>query len=396
MPVVRASGSKARATSGHQRLRQPLAGFNARLLTLSNLRFARVRAARPLKPRLAFAGVLQALFSRIAARTTRGRDSAIRTSARRPVAPKTAGRESSLSAININWPQSHADRDARQSDRTPAAAGCSSPQGPGKNRQPQQPPWAAPATSPTRGACPSCNSRGLDGRTRATPRENNKMSCSRGTKKPIRDIRERVMSKLIANGCKKKRRKRTYFPFAPSDLDLLSRRKTETRSQSLSREEDNDGARAGAVMGRLNLSSTVSLKPPVVPPGPGAYETHLINPGLDLDKPVSFPQTGRKSMALDNDVPGPGAYPGLFERPYTPGGRMGPVPNLSRVPRVDGDDGVEPGPGGILLDCREHRAASSCRVLETRSSCSGTPTNLGRATTRRRGPWIMWKLPIEP
>ena len=50
-------------------------------------------------------------------------------------------------------------------------------------------------------------------------------------------------------------------------------------------------------------------------------------------------------MALDNDVPGPGAYPGLFERPYTPGGRMGPVPNLSRVPRVDGDDGVEPGPG---------------------------------------------------
>ena len=29
----------------------------------------------------------------------------------RPVAPKTAGRESSLSAININWPQSHEDRD---------------------------------------------------------------------------------------------------------------------------------------------------------------------------------------------------------------------------------------------------------------------------------------------
>ena len=32
------------------------------------------------------------------------------------------------------------------------------------------------------------------------------------------------MAKLIANGCKKKRRKRTYFSgSAPSDLDLLIR-----------------------------------------------------------------------------------------------------------------------------------------------------------------------------
>ena len=168
-------------------------------------------------------------------------------------------------------------------------------------------------------------------------------------KKPItRDMQERVMSKLIANGCKKKRRKRTYFSgSAPSDLDLLIREeKRKPGPNHYHVREDSTIARVRVpVMGRLNLSSTVSLKPPVIPPGPGAYETHLINPGLDLDKPVSFPQTGRKSMALDNDVPGPGAYPGLFERPYTPGGRMGPVPNLSRVPRVDGDDGVEPGPG---------------------------------------------------
>ena len=46
MPVVRASGSRARATSGAtQRLRQPFAGFSARMLTRRQVGCARVCAA---------------------------------------------------------------------------------------------------------------------------------------------------------------------------------------------------------------------------------------------------------------------------------------------------------------------------------------------------------------
>ena len=108
--------AQARAASGAtQRLRQPLAGFNARLLMRSR------RALRTLCPRqvqssgcLLFASVLPALVLR----SHRGSDDSSGPQLHasegwraRPVAPKTAGRESSLSAININWPQSHEDRD---------------------------------------------------------------------------------------------------------------------------------------------------------------------------------------------------------------------------------------------------------------------------------------------
>ena len=93
-------------------------------------------------PGLLFASVLPALvLDRVAARTTpRGRDSTPQNrGARRPVAPKTAGRESSLSAININWPPSHGDRDTRrQSDQDASRRRLLAPvtRGPGRNRQP--------------------------------------------------------------------------------------------------------------------------------------------------------------------------------------------------------------------------------------------------------------------
>ena len=61
-----------------------------------------------------FASVLPALArDRVGAWTTpRGRNSTPQKEWRaKPDAPETALRESSLSAININWPQSHEDRD---------------------------------------------------------------------------------------------------------------------------------------------------------------------------------------------------------------------------------------------------------------------------------------------
>ena len=60
-----------------------------------------------------------------------------------------------------------------------------------------------------------------------------------GQKKPItRDMQERVMSKLIANGCKKKRRKRTYFsgPCALRFGSVDPGGEKETGPESLSRE----------------------------------------------------------------------------------------------------------------------------------------------------------------
>lgn len=167
------------------------------------------------------------------------------------------------------------------------------------------------------------------------------------THKPItRDMQESVMAKLIASGCKKKRRKKKYCGSAPSDLDLLIREEKRLPGPGTYhiREESSIKSIRNVKMGRLDLSSTVSLSPPTSP-GPGSYNTHLVRCGLDLNKPVSFPLTGRKGMANDNKVPGPGAYPGLFERPFTPGGTMCPLPRQSRVPRVDDFDGVEPGPG---------------------------------------------------
>ena len=139
---------------------------------------------------LLFASVLQALALRGSDDSSGPQLHASEEWRARPVAPKTAGRESSLSAININWPQSHEDRDARrQSTRTPAAAGCSRPSHEDRAKtargSPQQPPWAS-ATCATPAKYLYYNSRRLlmTGGTRAPiPRESSRTSCSRGTKK---------------------------------------------------------------------------------------------------------------------------------------------------------------------------------------------------------------------
>jgi hypothetical protein len=270
MPCESKAGSTSRAACLARSCCGSLDGFKARLLTPSNTVLRTRVCCQPGARAAACPGLLVCLTA--ASWTHRGSDDssgpqlhASEEWRARPVAPKTAGRESSLSAININWPQSHEDRDARrQSDQDASRRRLLAPvtRGPGTNSQGAATMGVRDLRDPRQVPLLQLPKAFDDGRNPSpySKRKQQNVMFPWDKKKPItRDMQERVMAKLIANGCKKKRRKRTYFSgSAPSDLDLLIREeKRKPGPNHYHVREDSTIARVRVpVMGRLNLSST--------------------------------------------------------------------------------------------------------------------------------------------